>query len=387
MPKRASHLYEMAVSDENGLAAVNDMLKGKRSHAAYGRLTTSSHKEIVRIITKRLTIQTKRGNVEHYRTNADRIGCEVAAELREGRWKPMPYRERLIFDGLRRKVRRIKVPCLHDQVVHHAIMRVTAPEIMRRNDWHNCGSIPGAGQSRAVKIVRGWMRRKRPPKYALCTDVRKFYDNCPHASVMAALRRIVKDRQLLCLHEQVLASMGDGLAIGFYPSQWYGNLVLAAVDKVLAATAGVDYARYMDDVIAVSNSKRVLHRLQKAIDAVLRRMGMEIKHTWQVFRIAGRGIAFLSYRFYAGYTVLRKVLMTRIARAVRSAAKNLTPHIAMTVMSYMGILEPCNSYHYRKKYVYAIINLKRVKEVIRYVSHLCRVQRAALTIRGAARGE
>lgn len=387
VPKRTGGLFGLTVSDENGVAAVYDMLKGKRSRAAYGKITISNRKEIKRIILKRLTASAKRGNVAYYRTHAEEIGRKVAAELREGRWVPRPYREKLTYDGLRGKLRRIKVPCLHDQVAHHAIMRVTAPHILRRNDWHNCGSIPKAGQTRATRIVKRWMARPKPPRYALTMDVRKFYDSCPHITVMAALRRIIKDKQLLGLHEIVLGSMGDGLAIGFYPSQWYANLVLYAVDRMLASTPGIDFVRYADDITVCAHNKRLLHRLRKQTSQLLLSIGLQLKRTWQVYPIARRGIAFLSYRFFAQYTVIRKGLLKRISRTMRSAGRNLTPHVAMAVESYMGIMMQCNCYRFKLKYVYPYITQRKIKEVIRYVENLCRVQRAALAIRGAARGE
>jgi RNA-directed DNA polymerase len=375
MPKRASHLWERAVTDENCIAAVHDMLKGKRGRATYAGLYTRTPKESRTVLYRRMAKHVHVDRVAYYRANPDEIGRKVAAELRDGTWGPHPYREKLIYDGIRGKVRCIRVPCLHDQIVHHALMRVTAPEILRRNDPHNCGSIPGAGQSRAVDMLRRWMGSDKSPKYALITDVRKFYDSCPHDSVMAALRSIIKDGRLLTLHEQVLASMGTGLAIGFYASQWYANLVLAAVDHIANNAAGVRWVRYMDDMVAVSSNKRALHRLRKAIDAALHSLGLSMKRTWQVFRIASRGIPFLSYRFFAGHTLLRKGLMIRMTRTMRNAAGRLTPHAAMAVMSYMGILKRCNSYRFRMERVYPYIDIQKCKEVIRYVTALCRVRR------------
>lgn len=377
MPKRASHLWEQVVTDENCIAAVHDMLKGKRGRAVYAglyaRTPATCRKAVYRRMCKRVPID----RVAYYRANPEEIGRKVAVELRSGTWTPHPYREKLIYDGIRGKVRCIRVPCLHDQVVHHALMRVTAPEILRRNDPHNCGSIPRAGQSRAVDMLRRWMGSDKPPKYALVTDVRKFYDSCSHDSVMAALRAIIKDRRLLLLHEQVLASMGTGLAIGFYASQWYANLVLAAVDHIANEAPGVHWVRYMDDMVAVASSKRVLHRLRRAVDTELSCLGLTMKRNWQVFRIAARGVPFLSYRFFAGHTLLRKGLMVRMARTMRNAAGRLTPHAAMAVLSCMGILRRCNSYRFRMERVYPYIDVQKCKEVIRYVTALCRVQRAA----------
>jgi len=180
---------------------------------------------------------------------------------------------------------------------------------------------------------------------------------------------------MLALHEQVLASMGPGLAIGFYPSQWYANLALGRVDRAIKERILPDcrYVRYMDDMILLHVNKRKLHRARIEISKILASMELTLKANWQVYRIKGRGISFLSYRFFAGYTVLRKQLMFRITRMMRSAARRLTPHAAMAVMSYLGILRRCDSYRFRMTRVYPVIDINKCRRVIKYAAALCRI--------------
>ncbi|MDD3921243.1 MAG: RNA-directed DNA polymerase [Eubacteriales bacterium] len=342
MPKRVGYLYESVISVENCIAAEAEMTRHK---------------------TKNRTAMRIRANTEAY-------GETLSNLLASGSWEPEPYKEHMIYDGYRRKERKIKVPCLRDQAVHHAVMRVTVPYIRRRNYFYNCGSIDGAGQTRATKALQGWLKAKNPPKYAEQLDIRKFYDNCPHSAVMKALRRIFKDERFLALHEQILASMSDtgiGLAIGYYPSQWYANLVLQHVDVAVKQEYGkrLKLARYMDNFGLLCGRKRTLHKARLFINQLLERIGLALKRSWQVIRIAISGFSFLSYRFFYGYTLLNKKLMFRMARKIKQAARNLTAKTAAAVMSYKGILKPCNSYNFRTKYLYPIISIKKCKEVIR----------------------
>ena len=266
MPKRIGYLYDRVISEENCTAAELEMVRHKNKNRSALRI----------------------------KANPEKHGKMLSELLSTGRWDPEPYKEHRIYDGYRRKERTIKVPCLLDQAVHHAVMRVTVCFIMRRNYFYNCGSIPGAGQTRAVKALIGWMGAKKPPKYAQQVDIRKFYDTCPHDAVMKALRRIFKDERFLALHEKILASMsndGIGLAIGYYPSQWYANLVLQQVDNGLKQEFGakIKLVRYMDNFGMLSNRKRTLHKARTIAEKLLMAIGLQIKRDWQVIHVSIAG--------------------------------------------------------------------------------------------------
>lgn len=94
---------------------------------------------------------------------------------------------------------------------------------MKSNYYYNCGSIPKAGQIRAVNAMKRWMDYRRPIKYAASLDVHHFFDTCKAEVVMAALSRKFKDKRFLALNRLILQSMGDTLAIGFDVSHWYAN--------------------------------------------------------------------------------------------------------------------------------------------------------------------
>lgn len=384
MPKRLGYQFELVVTDENCIAAVKDMLKGKKKKALYANLTMSK-KKLRSVIEKRYNRNRKRkSRIDYFRNNSDAIGRRIASELREGTWHPNPYKEKNVYDELRCKWRVIRVPCLYDQAVHHAIMRVTAPELSKRAYYYSCGSVPGAGQSRAVNAVKGWLNKKKIPKYVGVFDVRKFYDSCSHEVVMSKLRRIYKDKMFLSLHEQILNSMGLGIAIGFYPSPWYANLVLGSVDEeIKSVLSGCCYARYMDDMVLLHNNKRKLHRTKDAVSDLLEGMGMRLKSNWQIFPVKKRGIPFLSYRFFPGYTLVRKKLMYRIARRARKSGISLTPQSAMSMLSYMGILKHGNGRNFYLTKIKPYVSIKHCKGVVRYVSKISRDVEYAATVRGS----
>lgn len=283
------------------------------------------------------------------------------------------------MDGIRQKERHLKIPCLWDQCVHHAVVRVLAPYIQRRNYFYNCGSMPGAGQIRATRAMRRWMAAKKIIKYGESLDIEHFFENCKAEYVMKALSRIFKDKKFLALNRMILASMGDVLAIGFTVSHWYGNLVLMYVDFEIKQRILPDckYCRYMDDMVLLHNNKRKLHRAREAIAKLLEERGLRLKRNWQIYKIAGRGVTFLSYRFFHGYTIMRKRLMYRIARKVKSASKSkkITPHNAASMLSYIGIMKHCDSFNFKKNHWYPYVNVKKCKGVVR--NEMRRIQQCA----------
>lgn len=382
MPKRLGYKRERVVSEENCIQAVREMLKGKKRPAKYSKIFTANKPQIRRIIARRISKKERFNSVAYFRAHAEEIGRRLASDLREGTWRPKPCREKLIFDDLRDKWRHLKVPCLYDQCAHHAIMRQTIPDIMARKYYYDCGSVPKAGQSRAVDILRRKLKKKKkkPFKYALSMDVHHFFESLQAYVVIRALRKIYKDRRFLALHEIVLEGMGGVLAIGFYPSPWYANLVLGfLIDRFIKQQfmPRAFFVRYMDDMVVCCNNKRLLHKLRKAISNRLARFNLSLKGNWQVYPIAKRGIAFLSYRFFPGYTLVRKKIMLRIAKCAKSAARGLTPRIAMAMISYKGILLRCNSYTFRKTRIYPYTSFKKCRKVIRYVAALCRALQQA----------
>ncbi len=351
MPKRIGYLYEKVITLANCTAAELEMCENKHHNKAADKI----------------------------KADPEKYAKVVLHEIETDSWNPIPPKIHIIYDGIRKKQRTIKVPCLHDQAVHQAIMRVTIPYLEARNYYYNCGSIPGAGQMRVTRAIKRWLAKNKIIKYGETLDIQKFFDNCPHWLVMAALERIFKDKKFLALHAKILRHMSDtgvGLAIGFSPSHWYGNLVLGYIDRLIKERYGrkkrrgkktavqLHMARYMDDIALLANSKRVLHSARVLIAEILSKMEMKLKRNWQVFQIRLRGLQFLSYRFFHGFTLLKKSLMYRISHKAIQASKNLTVHNAQGVLSHNGILKHCNSYNFKRDWQYEVISIKHCKKVV-----------------------
>lgn len=338
MPQRVGYLWEKMIDLENCINAEIIMGKNKK----------------------------KRNKLAKYiAEHPEKYAKTLQVKLSSGTFTFHPYKEAYIKDSYKGKTRHLKIPCLEDQAAMQAWLNIATPYIERRNYYYNCGSIPGAGQKRAIKGLQKWLRERKPPKYAAITDIQKFYDTCPHGLVMDGLRNIFKDEMFLHFAEMILEAMSDngiGLAIGFPVSHWFANVALMELDhEIKRKFPKVKMTRYMDDIAMVSHRKRTLHKAVKLISSRLQEAGMRIKRTWQVFQVKQRGVTFLSYRFFHRNTLLTKKLMYRIAR---KAKKPLTERTARCMTSYKGILQRANCHKFYEHHIEPRIQFKRCRRVI-----------------------
>lgn len=114
-------------------------------------------------------------------------------------------------------------------------------------------------------------------------------------------------------------------------------------------------------------TKKELRKIKYAIDEFLAKESLKIKENWQLFKTDSRPIDFLGYRFYRGYTTLRRSNFLRIKRRAKKISKKeeLNFHDAAAMLSYSGWLKHCDSYNYQQKYIKPYIDYKKCKEVVR----------------------
>lgn len=333
MPKRIGYLYERVITFDNCLAAV---LEGTES-------------------------LRKTECVKRIRNEPEKYARKIQEILING-WEPRPCRKKIVNEGTNKKRRELLIPTMLDHLIHVAVMRVAEPHLLKRFDFASCGSIPGRGQKRVQAIIKSW--QKKMPKYAAECDVRKFFPSCRKSVVMECLKRIFKDAKYLSLHEKILDQMGGTIAIGFQPSHWYGNLVMTKCDQELRKM-GVKFTRYMDNYAMTARRKRTLHKAIRRLMEILKSMGLELKGDWQVYKTKARAITMLCYRYYAdGRILIRKKLMKHMKRVIQRARHHLDAHTARGIMSLIGILRHCNSYNFRRKYVYEKVSIRLCRRLI-----------------------
>jgi retron-type reverse transcriptase len=272
-----------------------------------------------------------------------------------------------------------KLPYFPDRICQWAILQVIEPILIRNFTDDTYSAIPGRGIHQAFTRIKKAVQNDVPgTQYCLKLDAKKYYPSIKHNILKDKYRRLFKDNDLLWLLDEIIDSTpGDtGIPIGNYLSQYSGNYYLSSFDHWIKEVKGVKYYyRYMDDIVILAGSKEYLHQLRKDIAEYFHKeLKLSIKENWQVFPTFVRGIDFVGYRIFLGYSLLRKTTCKQMkAKMVKIRKKMESGHEMnfsewCSINSYKGWLIHCDSYRLKAKYIdpiqkyaddYYIKNIKR----------------------------
>lgn len=277
-----------------------------------------------------------------------------------------------------------KLPYFPDRIAQWAIVQVIEPYILKNFTADTYSAIPKRGIHYGMKRVRSDMDNDREGcKYCLKFDVKHYYQSVNHDILKQKFRRIFKDGELLWLLDEIIDSIctaeyddllnfyqeddlidfNTGIPIGNYISQYSGNFYLSSFDHWIKEVKHIKhYHRYMDDIVIFSDSIEELHQLIKDIEEYMRtELKLTIKGNWQVFPTESRGVDFLGYRFFFGYTLLRKSTAIQMKRKLRGIYKKVSSGQLMnysewcTINSYKGWLKHCDSFRLMNKYLVPLL--------------------------------
>jgi RNA-directed DNA polymerase len=243
------------------------------------------------------------------------------------------------FDG--RKMRTIhKLPYYPDRIVQHALVTVCEPIWKGSFIRDTFQSIVGRGTNDARKRVEAVVRGNTG-LYALKFDIQKYYPSVNNKILKCEVRRKIKCPDTLWLIDNIIDS-NQGLPIGNYTSQYFGNVYLSAFDWwVKQEIRPVGYFRYCDDLVLLARTPAEAHGYRMQVfERLHEAYGLTVKQNWQVFPVDDRGLDFVGFVFRSSGTRLRKGIAVGVrdkARAIRYNHRAMTPYeIANGAGSYWG---------------------------------------------------
>lgn len=346
--KRASHLFEQIIADENLARAIREV---NRTHHWHG-----GHKP------NRCTIWVER-------TFPERVK-ELRAIIEAG-FESAPAIEKDKYDTNARKWRHISEPRQWpDQYVHHALIQVLEPLLMRSMDPWCAGSIKGRGIRYGKRGLEKWVRHDfKGTRYELSGDVAKFYDNLDPERVMDDMRRRIKDHRALGL---IWAIIRGGIRAGWYTSQWFANAFLQPLDQIIRESgAAKHYLRYVDNLTIFGSNKRKLRRLKDKIVEWLREHGLDLKGDWQIFALRDRLPDALGYRYGRTYTLPRKHTLLKTKRALakfrkrRREGRAIPFKLAAGLISRLGQIKHCSNYNLYRTLLQGERLMRSLKKIVR----------------------
>ena len=231
---------------------------------------------------------------------------ELAADLREGRWRPLPARRVFIPKPGREELRPLSIPAVRDRIVQTAVKLVIEPVF--EADFLPCsfGFRPKRSQHDALQVLidQSWKGRR----WVLESDIANCFEAIPHSGLMAAVGERVSDRNLLKLLRAMLRAgvMADGAVHrdvtgtpqGGVISPVLCNVYLHRLDRQWTERGTGVLVRFADDLVVMCHSKREAEAALNALRSILTELGLEPKaaKTRIVYlQEEGEGLDFLGF--------------------------------------------------------------------------------------------
>lgn len=316
--------------------------------------------------------------VKEIEKDPDKYLYELQAMLKNHTFRTSPYEVFYKQEG--KKQRKIyKLPYYPDRIAQWAILQVIEPYIIKNLIADTYSAIPKRGIHMGLKKVQHAMKYHPDEcQYCLKIDARHYYQNINHGIMKEKFRRLFKDKDVLELLDEIIDSINTideedvteiqlagedydpetGIPIGNYLSQYCGNYYFSAFDHWIKEQKHVKfYFRYMDDIVIFGSTKEELHKLLEEINSYFHDcMKLRIKQNYQIFPSYIRGVDFLGYRVFGGYTLLRKTTCTAMKRKLTRIRKkcdhgNMMNHSEWcSINSYRGWTDYCDSFRLCLKY-------------------------------------
>jgi group II intron reverse transcriptase/maturase len=221
--------------------------------------------------------------VEQY--GITRLLDDLAAELKDGSYRPLPARRVFIPKPGPSERRPLSIPSVRDRIVQAALKIVLEPVF--EADMLGCsfGFRPRRSAHDALQVLidESWRGRR----WVVETDVADCFSAIPHGQLMQAVQERVCDQTVLKLLRVILRAgvMEDGqlrrpatgAAQGGVISPMLCNVYLHRLDRRWSTREHGVLVRYADDLIAVCKSRQQADAALERITALLAELGLQPK--------------------------------------------------------------------------------------------------------------
>jgi RNA-directed DNA polymerase len=249
---------------------------------------------------------------------------QLQHELTQQTYRPGDYVHFMIHDP---KHRKISAAPFRDRVVHHALCNVIEPLFERQFVADSYANRVNKGTHRAVDRVQACSRQFR---YVLRVDIVKHFPSIDHAIMFDILADTIHDEATRWLIQQIInsgagvltdeydmvyfegddlfsANLVRGIPIGNLTSQFWSNCYLNPLDWFITQELGCNnYARYVDDMVLFSDSKRQLYEWKQAIIGFLATLRLTMHEAQGQVVPCDNGIPWLGFVVYPTHRRLKR---------------------------------------------------------------------------------
>ena len=291
------------------------------------------------------------------------------------------------------KRREIFAANFNDRIVHHYIIQKLLPYFEAKfiDDTYNCRKGKGVlfGINRIQEKIRNMSNNYTSDCFILKLDLSAFFMSINKVILWKKLETFIKENYIgedkdLILHLSKMVVMhcpqdnckrcspiemwnslpsnkslfslpkDKGLAIGNLTSQIFANFYMSFFDDWICSIKGIEYGRYVDDIILISSDKKLLLKLIPKIRIFLKEnLELELNNKKLYLQHYSKGVAFIGYVIKKDNIYPGKRLRSNIYKFLKEYSDSegylyeVIPFISR-YNSYMGFLKHTKSFQLRK---------------------------------------
>jgi group II intron reverse transcriptase/maturase len=248
--------------------------------------------------------QTTIADVERY--GVSRLLDELAADLKGGRWRPLPARRVFIAKPGGKERRPLSIPTVRDRIVQAAVKIVLEPVFEADMLACSFGFRPKRAAHDALQVLSDESWRGR--RWVVETDIANCFEAIPHEKLMQAVGERVVDQSVLkllrvMLHAGVMSNGQvrrpvTGTPQGGVLSPLLANVYLHRLDRSWDERQHGVLVRYADDVAVMCASRTQAEAALGQLKRLLADLGLEPKAAkTRIVQLAvgGGGFDFLGF--------------------------------------------------------------------------------------------
>jgi group II intron reverse transcriptase/maturase len=247
---------------------------------------------------------TTLADVEEY--GVSRLLDELAEDLKEGRWRPLPARRVFIPKPASGEKRPLSIPTVRDRIVQAATKIVLEPVF--EADFAPCsfGFRPKRSAHDALQVLidESWRGRR----WVVETDIANCFEAIPFEKLMQAVQERVCDQGVLRLlramlragvmHENTVRRPVSGTPQGGVISPLLCNVYLHRLDRAWSMREHGVLVRYADDLVVMCATRRQAEAALARLVDLLANLGLEPKAAKTRIvhlDVGGEGLDFLGF--------------------------------------------------------------------------------------------
>lgn len=278
--------------------------------------------------------KSKSLRVQRFGDDPLRYLVTVQQRLRERTYSFGPYKE---FTVREKKFRHVVDAPMKDRVVHWMLYDYMLPIWQPRFIADTFGNLPGRGTHAAVRRVAEFARSPRNA-WVLQLDISKYFYSINHSLLKARILRYIGDQDIRALLVSLVDSFhtdgqydslfpaggmyrqtrAKGMPIGNLSSQLFANVFLCDFDHWVKQDLRIkSYARYVDDMVIMAETRAELLEISAAIVDKLAGDGLTIHPKKIRLAPAADGVPFLGYVVWPNHISAGSYVRGRYIRRLR----------------------------------------------------------------------